>query len=86
MASGALRLTGNPNAINTGNNPRAINHCARPHARQGLQAPSRPLNVKSSTATAANDSQNPGSRLANGSHSNTALSASNNGKPTPRWR
>ncbi|MNP66970.1 hypothetical protein D3C76_1627410 [compost metagenome] len=64
----------------------AINHWARLQASQGFQAPRRPLKVKIRMATAMNDSQKPGCKLASGSHSSTAFSASNSGKPTPRWR
>ena len=86
LASGADRLTGNPSTSNTGNRPMAINHCARAHARQGFQAPNRPLKMKINTATAANDSQKPGCKLASGSTSSTPSRASSSGNPTPRWR
>ena len=84
LASGPLRLSGNPSAKNSGNSPSARVHCARHHTRHQDQAPSRPPNTQASTATAPNDSQNPACRLASGSTSSTSTNASSNGHHRPR--
>ncbi|MOA32670.1 hypothetical protein D3C78_1539090 [compost metagenome] len=62
----------------------AINHCARVQVCHQRHAPSRPPKVKINTATATNDSQNPGRKLASGSSNSTAFSASSNGHQAPR--
>ncbi|MND89162.1 hypothetical protein D3C80_812090 [compost metagenome] len=86
LASGPLALTGKPRASNSGNNPSAIAHCARSSICQPAGGPSRPLKHQASNATAANDNQKPGCRLASGSASSTRLSATSSGSQTPRWR
>ena len=53
LASGPLTLTGKASASSTGSKPSAAAHWARPRLRHQGQAPSRPANTSSSTATAA---------------------------------
>ncbi|MNN32327.1 hypothetical protein D3C81_1460480 [compost metagenome] len=86
LANGPPRLTGKPSASSNGNRPSAIAHCARTSTRQPPGMPRRPLKHQASSATAANDSQKPGCRLASGSHSSTRVNATSSGDQMPRWR
>ncbi|MOA09297.1 hypothetical protein D3C78_1291170 [compost metagenome] len=86
LASAPLRLTGRPSASNMGVRPSAISHCARDQACHQAHLPSLPAKPKISNATAPNDNQKPGVRLASGSNSNTRHKAPSNGSHKPRWR
>ncbi|MNZ65796.1 hypothetical protein D3C78_839970 [compost metagenome] len=61
-------------------------HCARTSPQPPPGGARRPLKHQASSATAPNESQKPGWRLASGSPSNVKVRAISSGGQTPNWR